>query len=111
MEGLRETAASILSGERFRESVGHLAGRPRMQVARGRRDARVAHGRFDRREVDAAGDEERAVRVAEIVEPKRTQAGGLAGSLDAAAERGRVESPAEAVDEDEVVGAREVAAL
>jgi len=82
-----------------------------MQIALSGRDPRVAHRGLDGRQVDAARYEEGAVRMPQVVEPERRQAGGVPRPLDAAAQRGAVEATAEAVAEDVVVGAREVAAL
>jgi hypothetical protein len=51
-----------------------------------------------------ARDEERAVRVAEVMEAQGRKPGGVAGTLIAAAQRGRIEAAAEAVAEDVLVG-------
>ena len=82
-----------------------------MQVTLGRRDARVAHRRLHGREVDAAGDQLRTVRVPQVVEAQRREAGGVTGALDTPAQRRAVEAASEPVGEDIVVGAREVVAL
>jgi hypothetical protein len=47
----------------------------------------------------------------EVMEPELVQAGGVTGSLDPSAQCGGVESSAEPVDEDEVVGRREVLSI
>lgn len=58
-----------------------------MQVALRGGDVRVAHGRPHAREVDAAGDEERAVGVPQVVEAQRFEAGSISGTLEAASQR------------------------
>jgi hypothetical protein len=57
-----------------------------MQVALSRRDAGVTHGGLHGREVEAAGDQQRAIRMAEIVEAQRAEPGRVAGALDTAAQ-------------------------
>lgn len=56
-------------GQRLSKAIGHLARGARVEIALGRRDPGVTHRRLDGRQIDATGDEERAVGVAEIVEP------------------------------------------
>lgn len=82
-----------------------------MQVPLRCRDPGVTHRGLHGGEVDPAGDQLGSVRVAQVVEPQRRQADGIAGSLDAAAERRSVETPAESVGEDVVVRACEVTSL
>lgn len=81
-----------------------------MEVAFGGGQAGVAHGGFDGGEVDAAGDQERAVAVAQVMEAPGAQVGGSAGAAAAAPEGGAVDAASEAVDEDVVVGAGELPA-
>src|SRR5450755_3569105 len=75
------------AGEGAGEAIGELAGRTRMEVALGGRDVRVAHRCLYAWQVDAAGDKERAVRVSEVVEPKRLEAGSVSCALEAAPQR------------------------
>ena len=56
-----------------------------MQVALGRREVGVAHRGLDARQVDPAGDEQRAIGVPEVVEAQRLEPGRVAGALKAAA--------------------------
>src|SRR5450755_3654429 len=99
------------AGEGAGEAIGELAGRTRMEVALGGRGVRVAHRCLYAWQVDAAGDKERAVRVSEVVEPKRLEAGSVSCALEAAPQRRRVESPPEPACEHVVIRSREVTTL
>src|SRR5207248_3944722 len=94
--------------ERAAEAVGELAGRPLVQVTLGGGEPRVAHRRLHARQIDAAGNEQRAVGMPEVVEPQALKVGRVSSTLEATAKRGRVEPPPEAVGEHVVVGAGEL---
>jgi hypothetical protein len=71
----------------------------------------VTHRGFDRGEVDASRDEQRPVRVAQIVKAHRTKAHRITRPFDAPPHRRAVEPASKAIREDVVVGAGEVTAL
>src|SRR5947209_7740467 len=69
----------------------------------------MAHGRFHARQIDAAGDEQRSVRMPQIVEPHRLKSGGVTGALETTAEGRGIQTTAEAISEHVVVRAGELA--
>ena len=82
-----------------------------MQVPLGRCDPRMADCRLHGSKVNATGDQERPVRVAQVVEAEWPEASRVAGPLDATAQRGAVETPSQTIGEHVVVRAREVTTL
>ena len=90
-----------------RSVAGRAFGRrPGVEVPTRGRQLGVAHRVLDAHQVDAAGDKQRAERVAEVVQAERAQAGGVARSLVAAAQRRAIQRSAKGVAE---IPARELA--
>ena len=68
-----------------------------MEVAGGGAELGVAHRLFDAHDVEAAGDQEAAEGVAQVMPAQRAQAGGIDCAFVAAPQRGAVERGARCV--------------